>query len=507
MASKLLLKMLIVILALVTMFIMFDVKLIITDNIYTPHFRNTNTSHFRNINTSNFKKNLESCNNMFLELTRRRNETKTPKRSMPGSNISVCTLVRNECHLVYSWVLFHVANGVKKVHIYSVDPQDCTEDILSEFIEKGIVNIHRWPQDGMKKHTSDKNLHYNLCGANAKKRKGRIYLNMQISNASSKKQKCIKREYFDMLDICKEHVKLSKMGLFQIDGTPYQREFCQQTAFADCFIRHRAHNGLLGIFDVDEYMFPADSDHSNSLVDAFNNLTWVDKTHVMVEGLIYGYQGQYRRHAPFELTPDIYQWHAPIKYSMSQGYHKINVPGKKVNARTFALKTFYRLPDVLQLGDGDVFDVGVHQNRHKHEKMVIYMDREKGTIKYNHYMYKSMEENTLSASLSNNQERKVNTDTMNFYSSEYGSRMSSYLNRFKKYWHTCSIPKIQKHLSSRKYRDTYTESFNPSTFFKKANLLDMEKRCDLTKNIFICFFVEKKKKKKKKKTKKKKNKN
>ena len=75
-----------------------------------------------------------------------------------GVNISICTQVRNDCHLVYGWVMFHYLQGVNKFHIYLIDPSDCTEDILSDFVKKGIVQLHYFPEDAFK-YTSD----FSLC--------------------------------------------------------------------------------------------------------------------------------------------------------------------------------------------------------------------------------------------------------------------------------------------------------------------------------------------------------
>lgn len=332
----------------------------------------------------------------------------TVNREDYNLNISICTQVRNECHLVYGWVMFHYLQGVNQFHIYLIDPSDCTEDILSDFVKKGIVKLHYFPESA---YESEKTFFLNE--------------NMQITDVSTRPH------YNKTVEECKEFVYRSTLTL----KNKYKHS-CQRASIFDCFNRHQHYKGLLGFIDVDEYMFSP----NGTLPDAFLRLD--QKDIYEIDGLIYGMGKQYRRQLPFDLLPVLHKRHIRLDRKNLEAFQYDN----KLRYRNYARKSFYRMPNVLS---GELY-ASVHDNARYDRSKVLSIGKNNGAVLYNHYMYKSVEEYVLSSTLTKRLERQVDPLQLSIYEEEHGSRMESLLKKFEDFFYKCEVPKIKALLQPRR---------------------------------------------------------
>ena len=171
--------------------------------------------------------------------------------------VAVCTMVRNSCSQLFSWVAFHHQLGVSNFTIYDVDTQDCSREVLEDFVAAGIVEMVAWPGDGVQRMSSPAFSNASVCvrpwGFD---NKGDLRYTSMVSanrNCPNQKYKGHPGAYKEMLKLCDGQVALTNVGRFDLRGTPYNWEFCQTTAMADCVVHHRERAILLGFFDVDEY--------------------------------------------------------------------------------------------------------------------------------------------------------------------------------------------------------------------------------------------------------------
>ena len=335
-------------------------------------------------------------------------------------NISICTQVRNECHLVYGWVMFHYLHGVNKFHIYLIEPSDCTEDILSDLVKKNIVVLHHFPEDAFKYKSE-----FKLCEQDRTSPSNiRLYMGKNVC-----------QNYSNFIDEC-------KLSLQEFDTMldNKHRPSCQYASMYDCFRRHENHNGLVGMIDVDEYIFSNSS--NTSLPAAFGALPKKDV--FVIEGLLYGMTKQYRRQMPFDLLPVLHKWHIELKDEVQEAYKYKN----GVKYRNFARKSFYRMPVAL---NREKFFIENHEPFFKglYEGENVYLtDKQNDLVYYNHYMYKSLEEWVFSSILTKRYEREVIPSQLHIFEEEYGSRMETFLTQFKDFFEICEVPKIKKLLHS-----------------------------------------------------------
>lgn len=332
-----------------------------------------------------------------------------------GVNISICTQVRNDCHLVYGWVMFHYLQGVNKFHIYLIDPSDCTEDVLSDFVKRGIVELHYFPEDAFE-YTSN----FSLCEEDRSSSSNiRVYMGKNVCD-----------NYTTFIDEC-------KLSLKQFDNTlsNEHRFSCQLSSMYDCFRRHERHDGLLGMIDVDEYIFPRWS--NMSLVEAFDRSP--QKDIYVIEGLLYGMTKQYRKQMPYELLPVLHKRHIQSDEWVEEKFHERD----GIVYRNYARKSFYRMPTVLRVDklyieNHELFYKGLYDWNKTHR-----YHPQRGLVFYNHYMYKSLEEYVLNSILDNRLERQVDSRQLGIFEEEHGSRMETFLTSFQRFFNRCEVPKIK----------------------------------------------------------------
>lgn len=65
--------------------------------------------------------------------------------SAPQYYLALCAIAKNEGPYFKEWIEWHRLQGVEKFYIYDNDSTDNTFEVLSPYIEEGIVEYNRWP--------------------------------------------------------------------------------------------------------------------------------------------------------------------------------------------------------------------------------------------------------------------------------------------------------------------------------------------------------------------------
>jgi len=60
-------------------------------------------------------------------------------------DISICTIFQNEAPYLKEWIDYHRGIGVDHFVLYNNDSKDNFEEVLSHYINAGIVEVHYWP--------------------------------------------------------------------------------------------------------------------------------------------------------------------------------------------------------------------------------------------------------------------------------------------------------------------------------------------------------------------------
>ena len=76
-----------------------------------------------------------------LKLKLRMKRDHTP----PQYYLAVCAIAKNEGPYFKEWIEWHRAHGVEKFYIYDNESTDCTKEVLTPYIESGLVEYNYWP--------------------------------------------------------------------------------------------------------------------------------------------------------------------------------------------------------------------------------------------------------------------------------------------------------------------------------------------------------------------------
>lgn len=82
-------------------------------------------------------------NAMKLRYRMKRDKTK------PLHYLAVCAIAKNEGPYFKEWIEWHLSQGVEKFYIYDNESTDCTKEVLTPYIESGVVEYTFFP--GQKK--------------------------------------------------------------------------------------------------------------------------------------------------------------------------------------------------------------------------------------------------------------------------------------------------------------------------------------------------------------------
>ena len=365
------------------------------------------------------------------------------KLPRPTRPLAVCTMVRNSCSQLYNWVEYHRFVGVTKFTFYLVDEQDCSRDVLQELVDQGVVELFRWPADGF---TSLALKNYSTVQPTVEgftNRDLRFHAHLKMLHPSRSGETL--PSHLEMLSLCAGQVQLTDSNEFDLKGTPFNWEFCQVTALADCMSGHSDFPGWLGLFDVDEFMLPAPP--HRTLQQAFREAaplgSMVDQ--VAVSGMIFGSSHVYPPLLPTDVVPLAYHSHATNDWDATELEYR-TVGSSQV--RAYAIKSFYHMPRALRSWGHKGIPIAIHSARPlRNSSQMRVIPRDGGSIRYNHYMYRSTEELALAGMLISNKEKRPSADLMDAFNAvKHDTRMDHMLPRFLPYWSECSIPALQARL-------------------------------------------------------------
>lgn len=61
-------------------------------------------------------------------------------------DVAIVAIFKNEAPFLKEWIDFHLLIGVNHLYLYNNNSTDCFMDVLSPYIEKGVVTLIEWPE-------------------------------------------------------------------------------------------------------------------------------------------------------------------------------------------------------------------------------------------------------------------------------------------------------------------------------------------------------------------------
>lgn len=61
-------------------------------------------------------------------------------------SLSICSIFKNESESLVEWIEYHIIVGVEHFYLYNNNSNDNFRDILTPYIERGIVTLIEWPE-------------------------------------------------------------------------------------------------------------------------------------------------------------------------------------------------------------------------------------------------------------------------------------------------------------------------------------------------------------------------
>jgi hypothetical protein len=81
-----------------------------------------------------------------------------PRASEPDVYLALCGLFRNEARHLAEWIEYHMLVGVERFFLYDNESDDDPLDVLSPYIEEGVVVRHEWRGSGREDNLTVNNL-------------------------------------------------------------------------------------------------------------------------------------------------------------------------------------------------------------------------------------------------------------------------------------------------------------------------------------------------------------
>lgn len=167
--------------------------------------------------------------------------------------LTLSTMVKNQRRWIREWLEFNIMMGVEHFIIYDNGSNDDTIDVVQYYIDEGIVDWIPWPPKEVPK---------------------------PLENPATVMEEWQDSWYRDCLETCLDNDwKIHKQGP------------CQLAAFTDAI--RRTSGGVsrwLGIWDVDEYIFPRKKAPYKSLVEMLKG-EYEDTRHIRLWGNVFGTSG------------------------------------------------------------------------------------------------------------------------------------------------------------------------------------------------------------------------
>lgn len=167
--------------------------------------------------------------------------------------LTLSTMVKNQRRWIREWLEFNIMMGVEHFIIYDNGSNDDTLDVVQYYIDEGIVEWIPWPPKEVPKKRDD-------------------YKTVMEEWQDS--------WYIDCLETCLDNDwKIHKQGP------------CQLAAFTDAIRRTSGGKSRwLGIWDVDEYIFPKEKAPYQTLADMLQG-EYEDTRHIRIWGNVFGTNG------------------------------------------------------------------------------------------------------------------------------------------------------------------------------------------------------------------------
>lgn len=165
--------------------------------------------------------------------------------------LTVATMFKNERRWLREWLEFHLMMGVEHFFLYDHNSTDYPLEILESYIDAGYVTYIKWPPE-----------------------KVPIW---KVTTVQEKEQ----WEWFrDCLETCLADL-----------WTVHRQGPCQMAAYSDAILRTKGGVARwLGIWDVDEFIFPRVSTNYRSLTALLHD-EYQETDHIKVDGYNYGTSG------------------------------------------------------------------------------------------------------------------------------------------------------------------------------------------------------------------------
>lgn len=238
--------------------------------------------------------------------------------------LAVATLIKNEGSYLAEWITFHLAVGVDSFLIYDHGSTDLTHSICQTFVRQGI----------------------NL---------------VVIDAIQAYPEDCI-----------------------VIPGATHTQADCQRTVYKDAIARTAGKSRWLGIFDVDEFLYPTTN---VSLVNTLRN-SYSSYDIISIKSTVWGSNG-----IQSKLLPDSSRHHYPL---VIDSFTRRADP----STNSGIPQQFYGVKGLAN--PSKVLDNSVHRYTCSSACNYIELEPLTGDLRMNHYQYKSLEEVKLKAEANGN---------------------------------------------------------------------------------------------------------
>eukprot|EP00741_Cyanophora_paradoxa_P006835 tig00001052_g6610.t1 len=279
------------------------------------------------------------------------------------SYLTVCTLVKNEGRYLREWVEFHRLVGATRFDVYDDGSTDGTAELLRQ-LGAGAGDVRRiaWPPAPEAGN---------------------------LDPASDFSSQAEAEEYARRLATCRRR-----------DAKEHFQAPCQLAAFSHCVARHRTRSRWVGIFDVDEFIFPRRRRRGGPSAPS---ATCAPPGGRAPRGAARGGTGGapiFPRPAPPRRVADVRVWQPPPPGVTTLEAYQRRAPA--AYGREGLLGRFMDPPAKSLFDPRAVARALVHRHAYVPGSRVYRVPAEAGVIRYFHFQYKSMAEARAKAEANGN---------------------------------------------------------------------------------------------------------
>jgi hypothetical protein len=201
-----------------------------------------------------------------------------PASSSPKTFFTVATMIKNKRRWLREWIEFYRMMGVEHFIIYDNESTDDPLDVLRYYINEGMMTYVPWPPREIP----------------------------PPKRASTRMEEWQDSWFRDCLDTCLHN-----------DWAMHRQGPCQLAAFTDAVRRTKGESRWLGIWDVDEFIFPRLTTPYHTLADVLRE-EFSNMTQLRIYGNVFGTSGhvQAPRRVPGSplqpLITEEYTWRAEL---------------------------------------------------------------------------------------------------------------------------------------------------------------------------------------------------